>query len=211
MKSIFGTLILLVASITLFSQGDSLDYTKAPKAQMVINVDGQDHYLTEGDELLLDSTKRNSALSVKLADYRSFNNSAISFSYPSDFTFEYQDYPTFRRWKFNGSTFDILYFEMLENTILADFITTFNMQFGSQNCTVEDYRKIMGNTVLNGSKISVKLQDRVLDINFFEIKLGDEKSRFIAFQDVLSAGSEPTFERVKTMEMIDRTIKYLIN
>ncbi len=209
MKLILSTLMLFVTGLSAFSQTDSIHYTPAPKAHMIINVDGQDHYLTEGDELLLDSSKKNTVLSVKLANYRSFNNSAISFSYPSDFTFEYQGYPTFKRWKSNGSSFEILYFEMSEKTILIDFITGFNRQFGSKNCTVEEYRKIMGNTVLIGNRVTVKLPDRILRIDFFEIKLSDSKSRIIAFQDVLFAGSQPTFESVKTMEMVDRTIKYL--
>ena len=67
----------------------------------------------------------------------------------------------------------------------------------------------MGNTVLDGHEISVKLLVQNLTINFLEIKLNDGVSRFIAFQDVLNADSTPSFEAVKTMEMVDRTIKHL--
>ena len=136
-KHVFFTLVIFSIGTTAFSQSETEDHTKAPKASMIVNIDGQDHYILEGENLQLDSTKKNSILSVKLASYRAFNNSSIAFSYPSDFSFEYQGEPTFKNWNFDGNSFIILYFEMEEKSKIKDFVAGYVAQYGKQNCTVK--------------------------------------------------------------------------
>ncbi|MGZ4047894.1 MAG: hypothetical protein ACXVNN_00955 [Bacteroidia bacterium] len=203
-KTFFPLLIIL--SLNCFSQ--EANKHKEPQSTFVIKINNTEYLLTDGEELKLDSTFKNPTVSVKLSEYKKFNDGGISFKYSKHFSYAFSEDTGYKNWTLSGNDFTLTLFEIDDATKMDDIINGMVKQFGKKNCSIESIKKELGNKYLNGKRINVKLVGQNLTIDFYEIKLDDNKSRFISFQDVLGENNAPSEEGIKTINLIDNTIKY---
>jgi hypothetical protein len=202
--------ILLPLFITLSVQGFSQDANKhkEPQSTFVIKINNTEYPLTDGEELKIDSTFKNPTVSVKLSDYKKFNDGGVSFKYSKHFSYAFSEDVGYKSWILSGNDFIIMLFEIDNETYMDVIIDNMVKQFGKKNCSIELTKKELGNKYLDGKRINVKLAGQNLTIDFYEIKLDDNKSRFISFQDTVDANLTQTEESIKTINLIDNTIKY---
>jgi hypothetical protein len=99
-------------------------------------------------------------------------------------------------------------FEIDAKTSLDALVEEMVNKFGKQNCMVEDFQKELGNKSCNGKRLKVTLVGQALNLDFYEIVLADEKSRFICFQDSKKESGSSTEEYKKGFITIDSTIAY---
>lgn len=193
----------IVLSSTSFAQEQSVN-DQTPKATFIVDINGVEYILSEGEELKLDST----TVSVKLADYKKFDNGSISFSYPYHYGMESEQDFGYKSWTLDGNNFVIMYFEIDAETELDDFINEMVNLFGKENCSVEKTDLQLGEKKLNGKRINITLVGQHLTFDLLEIKMSDFKSRFIAFQDSLDDDKTASKESAETLNMIHKSIVY---
>lgn len=200
------TFLPLLFSFALFAQTEGED--SAPKASFVLEINGVEYYLSDGEALQLDSTFTNPIVTVRMSDYRRFDCDGISFDYPNHFAYQYEQDFGYRNWTLDGNNFVIMYFEIDGEAGLDMFVDEMVKQFGKQNCKLRTTTMLLGDKMLEGKRIDISLIGQRLTLDFMEIKLNDYKSHFIAFQDTMDEYGRPTAESKAALELIDGTIRY---
>lgn len=201
MRILFLSLFIFTL-FPLFAQQD------APKSQIILEIDGQEYYLRDGQSLRLEGTFTNPTISVREADTRTFKTEDLQFDYPSHFAYEFEQDFGYRSWTLDGQNFVVMYFEYDEPMDLDFFVDEMVKQFGKQNCKVEAKTIQMGDKLLKGKRINISLIGQRLTLDFMEIELSEFKTHFIAFQDAIQEDGQSTQEGKDTMEMIESTILY---
>lgn len=198
--------IPLLFSFALFGQTESEN--SAPKSSFVLEINGVEYYLSDGETLQLDSTYTKPTVTVRMSEYRRFDNEAISFDYPNHFAYQYEQDFGYRNWTLDGNNFVIMYFQIDGEAGLDLFVDEMVKQFGKQNCKLRSTTMTLGDQILEGKHIDISLIGQRLTLDFMEIKLNDFKSHFIAFQDTMDEYGQPTEESKASLELIDGTIRY---
>jgi hypothetical protein len=209
MKKIF----LLLVSITAFcSIGktqvvNSID--NAPKQTFEITINGKKYQIAENEELKLDSTLTKPTISIKVSDYKKFNNGSVAFKYPAHFSYEYSQDTGYRNWTLNGNEFVVMLFELDGDASLTSLTDEVVRKFGPSHCTVVDSKKELGHKIWNSKKIKVTLAGENLTQEYFEIKLNDSESRFICFQDSSEDDGSNSKEYLQAFNLINSTITFV--
>lgn len=199
--------IIALLSITL--NGFAQDRQKEnPVSNFILKVNDKEYLVRENEELKLDSTLNGPVISVKKANYMSFDNGSLSFKYPSNFSFEFEEDYAYKNWSLDGNSFLVMIFELNVKADLNDLVSGMVDEFGKRNCKVEKTEMKVGDRVLKGKRINVTLIGQKLTVDFLEIVSEDFKSRFLAFQDTLDENGNPTEESRGAIRMIDQSIKY---
>lgn len=206
MKTVALIAILLIFCPDAQSQNSSTA-REEPGAIFEITINGKSYPILQGESLKLDSIIDKPVISVKLSDYKIFNKSSLSFRYPAFMSYEFQQDFGFKNWTLNGNNLSILFFEMDAETNLNMLVSEMVKKFGKKNCSVEDFRKELGNKTCDGKKLFVSLIGQKLVLECYEIKLNDYKSRFLYFQDVITE-EQHSKEYYSALEMVNSTIVY---
>jgi len=205
--SIFGFISMLVCC----SAGQSQDLKNVsnaePRSTFELNINGKKYIVSEDEELKLDTLISKPVISVKMSKYKKFNNAYVSFDYPRNLSYEFDEDAGYRNWTLSGNSFIILVFEIDGETTLASLLNRMVEKFGKENCTIENYQKELGKRKWNVEKLHVSIAGQKLILECFDIKLSDTKSRFIYFQDTLEDGRNST-EYEDGFKMVDSTISF---
>ena len=208
MKSFIILLLFIFSKIAVFAQDQNPKPGNEPKSGFILTIDGKPYNLLEGEQLKLDKNLDHPVISVRLADFRTFDNGSLKFNYPAFYSFEFdQDYG-YKNWTLNGKNYTIMIFELDAKTELDDLVGSMVKKFGKSNCRVDAVQIKLGDKMLDGKQLSITLVGQKLKINFMEIKLPDFKSRFISFQDTLTDDGKASSESGSSFDMISSTIKY---
>lgn len=201
------TLLLALLLLTVVATAQESQSENKSNATFILTIDGKEYTLEEGERLDVEKLAAKN-ISVRIADYKKFEEGGIDFYYPSYFGLEYEAEPGYKSWTFNGNDFTILYFEMEIKTAMSLLVEEMLSQFKKEKCTVEPTILKVGGKELTGKRINVAFAGSFLTIDFLEINLGDGKSRFIAFQDIENENGGYSPEAKKVLKMLDDTIKY---
>ncbi|MGH1385666.1 hypothetical protein [Kordia sp.] len=196
-------LSLFLVGNLYFAQAQS-DATKEPKAGLIVTINGKKHTISEGETIKQNGT----TVSVKIADSRTFNNGTISFSYPSNLGFEYEEDFGYKNWMFDGNNFVIMFFEIMQGSSFDSFVNEIAGRYGRENCKIEKTSMSLGGRELYGKRINVNLMGEKLTQDFLEIPMKDGKTRILAFQDSPNEYGNSSDEAKKTIKMVRETITY---
>ncbi|MCK4813865.1 MAG: hypothetical protein KAT14_08005 [Candidatus Marinimicrobia bacterium] len=191
-----------------FSQEQNSNANKEPKTTFIIKINDTIYTLSEGEILKFHSTLEQPEISVRLADFKKFDNENISFDYPKYFSFEFEEDYGYKGWTFDGNNFVIMCFEFDAKIELDDVVNEVINQFGKDNCIIEKVQIKLGKKILAGRRINISLFGQKLTMDYLEIILSDSKSRFIVFQDSKNEDGSDSKESIETMKIIDNSIKY---
>lgn len=203
MKFSHIVLSLFLITNTYFANAQETDPTQAPKANLVVTLNGKEYKISEGEELKKDGN----TISVKFADYKTFDSGSIRFEYPTHFSFEYESDIGYQNWSLNGNNFVIMYFELAAGN-LDNFVEEIAGQFGRNNCKISKTSMTLGNRTLQGKHINVGLVGEQLSLDLFEVKMSDGKTRILVFQDSLDDDGYPTDEGQRAIAKLKKTITY---
>jgi hypothetical protein len=178
-----------------------------PKATFDVLINGRAYQVSENEQLVLDTTLSKPRISIRLADYKKFDNSSLSFDYPRHLSFEFLRDTGYENWTFSGNSLVIMLFELDGKTPLSSLVDEMVKKFGKKNCSVEDFQKELGHKKWNGKKLTVTLAGQKLILDCYEISLNDSKSRFIYFQDSIDQDSHSQ-EYDEGFKIIDSTIHF---
>lgn len=205
MKALFFTCILLTSCwIAGNSQDLKTSVNAEPKATFEVTINGKQYTLTESEELSLDTLLK-PKLSIRLSEYKLFDNASFSFKYPRHLSYEFSQDFAYKNWTLSGNTAVVLIFELDAETTISTLIDEMVKKFGKKNCRVEDMEKELGNKRLKGKKLFVSLVGQNLVLECLEIKSTDFKSRFIYFQDTIE-NDQNSLEYEKVYKMINSSI-----
>lgn len=205
-KIITNTLLILCisASFAQNQQGKPLETTSLFEVQ----VDADTYTVEEGSTLDIDGKLKDPKISIKLLDIKRFNAGNISFEYPSNFSFEYEESEGYKNWTLDGNDFVIMIFDVEGKTTVKEFIDNMIIQFGEENCITKTIKSRLGEKIINGIQLAVELAGHRLTIDFYKYSTSENNSRYIAFQDTLEEDGTATNEAVTTFKMINDTIRY---
>jgi len=175
---------------------------------IILTIDGKEYTFVEGEELKLKETLVSPTISARLAENKKFESNYLTFEYPKNFSYTFEEDIGYRNWTFDGSDFVIMYFEMDMETELNDFVDEMVNQFGAERCKTKPVQLELGDRILKGTRIDVTLVGQQLTIDFVEIESNDYKSRIIAFQDSVGEDGNGSKEKAKTLKVINRSIQY---
>jgi hypothetical protein len=196
--------LVVVIFLTVFARGIMAQSNET----IILSIDGKEYTFTEGEELKLKETFVSPKISVRLADNKKFESNYLTFEYPKNFSYTFEEDIGFRNWTLDGSDFVIMYFEMDIETELSDFVDEMVNQFGAWRCETSPTKLKLGDRTLEGTRIDVTLVGQKLTIDFVEIESNEYKSRIIAFQDSVGEDGNGSEEKTKTLKVIDNTILY---
>jgi len=207
-KYLIITLSLIIHLNSYSQQNENISTKIDSKSIFQININSQQYTLVEGDELILDDKIDKTKISVKLLDFKKFDNGDISFDYPSNFSFESEESEGYKNWNFDGNDYVISVFEIEGETTVKDFIDSMIEQFGKENCSTKDIQIELGNKKLNGIKLKVELAGEKIVIDWLKIETFNENSKYISFQDSTDDNGIGTQESVETFKLINDSIKF---
>ena len=207
-KHLILTLCLIILQNSYSQQNENISKRKDSKSIFQININSQQYTLVEGDELMLDDKIDKTKISVKLLDFKKFDNGSISFDYPSNFSFESEESEGYKDWNFDGNNYVISIFEIEGGTTVKDFIDNMIEQFGEENCETENIQIELGNKKLNGIKLKVSLAGEKIIIDWLKIETIGENSKYISFQGSIDDNGIGTKESRDTFKMINDSINF---
>lgn len=185
--AIRSTLILFLLAAGLFTWAQEQEpENKAPaepKTTFEISINGKKYQLAENEELKIDSVLSSLVISIKLADNKKFESSRMSFDYPKNLSYGFEENPGLKSWTLSGNNATVIVLEMDVDATLDMMMNEMVKKFGKKNCTLEKYRKELGQKMWDCQKLSVKIAGEKITMECFSIKLDDFKSRFIYFQN----------------------------
>ncbi|MEM9820561.1 MAG: hypothetical protein AAF985_05795 [Bacteroidota bacterium] len=206
MKVYWVLFVVILWSGKSLAQAPAKSSTKeAPKSIFIIQVNGKEQVLSEGQDYQIDA---NTSISVKLADFRQFDIGTISFDYPSNFGFSYEEDLGYKNWTLDGNDFLIFYFEFDAKVEKTEFINEMLVQFGEGNYQVEEKPINVGAKLTDGTRANISILGQIITIECFELGQGEDLSRFIVFQDTRTVPESPSEEATKTLKMIEETLRY---
>jgi hypothetical protein len=207
MKKEILLLLFSIACLHAKSQNEKSTGTTEPKSTFEVSINGKIYPIAEDETLKLDTILSKPAISVKLSDYKLFDNTSISFNYPRHLSFEFDHDFGYKNWTLSGNTIAILVFEIDAETTLETLVNEMAKKFGKKNCSIEDFQKELGHKKCNGKNLFVTLAGQKLVLECYEIKMADFKSRFIYFQDTMDE-SKHSSEYEKAMAIINSSIVF---
>ena len=197
------TFFLLHLFVCAFTQ---VTNTK-PTTYYIVNINNTEYEIKEGEDLTIDSTLVNPVINVKIAPYRNFDIQAISFDYPSHYSYDYSgDGPN--SWTLTGNDFVIMFFELNMEAGLDEFIDEMVKQFGKKNTKTENLKLKLGNRNLSGKKLLVKLAGQTLEMQILSLENNENKTRLLVFQDSLNEDGSSSAEKNRTINLINQSIEY---
>lgn len=205
-KNLLTLITLLLFSLAGEAQNSTNGNNGEPKSTFEVTISGRKYEVAETEELVLDTLLK-PKISIKLSDYKKFQNSAISFNYPSNLSYEFSQDFGYKNWTLSGNTAVVLIFEIDAKTTISTLVDEMVKNFGKKNCKVEDYQKKLGESNLEGRKISVSLAGQHLILECLEIKSTGFKSRFIYFQDAIE-DNQNSKEYEKVFNIINSSIVF---
>jgi len=204
MKNILYLLCLLPVFSEVAAQVTPDTSAKQTKNFFQLTINGKNYTIAENEPLKLDGSFLNPTILVKTAAYKLFDNNALSFRYPKEFSFAAEKSPNYKNWSLNGNDVVLLVFELDAVITLDALLDEMIKRFGKQNCSTEDFDGKLGEVASKGKKLFVTLAGEKLLYECYEIKLNDGKSRFIYFQDNYTTGKH-TEEFTKAFALVNST------
>lgn len=208
MNKTITIILVILFNINSFSQAGVNDNNLESKSIFELKINSEKYTLIEGDELILDSKLKKPKISIKLLDLKKFNNGNISFDYPSNFSFEFEESEGYKNWTFDGNDYAIMIFDIDGETEVIDFINNMISQFGKEKCKTENVQIEIGNRKLDGIKLSVELAGQNLTIDFLQYESLENNSKYIALQDTKNEDGSPSAESIETFKIINSSLIY---
>ena len=202
---------LLICLIVLSTGSSAQEITvgsKEPITEFEVNIGGKVYLFKEGEIKKLDTVLSKPSISIKLADYKKFDNGAVSFQYPRHLSFEFEKDAGYKGWTLSGNNMVVMFFEFDAKVAMDDLLVEMVNKFGKENCKQEVFRKELGHKICEGVQLHVTLVGQQLSLGFYELVLKDGKSRFIAFQESLGEEGISTDEFKAGFKIINATIFY---
>ncbi len=191
---------ILVAHILIAQESDAI----APKLKFNIEINGEKHQIADGDSIVINED----LIKVTSSDVVTFDYGALSFDYPKNFAFEFDQDFGYKIWTLDGNDYVIMYFEYDVKVELDMFIDQMVSQFGKENCEVVDKRISLGGHSLQGKRINVSLVGVKITYDMFEFESADFKTHLISFQDSKKDDGSDSSEGIATLKLIDQTLKF---
>lgn len=199
-------LLFLFSEISFAQDSTANKYSEEPKATFEVKINGKKYLVKENEELKLDTTFSKPSISIKLSEYRTFINDAVSFQYPRYLSFAYEAEEGYKNWTLNGNDVVILIFEIDGYISTESFIEEMCSKFGAENCKIEGVTKKLGTKNFETKQLKVAIAGQNLNYDFYAVNLDDEKSRFIVFQDLLQEDGNGTKEFAEIYKIITSSI-----
>ena len=174
----------------------------------IVTINGQEQTIKAGEEISIPASSETSSLTVRLADYKSFETSSISFNYPNNYGYKLEKSYGYRNHEIDGNDFSIMFFEIDAETELDQLVNSMAKQFGRKNCKITKTSMKLGSKTLEGKRIDVSLVGQFLSIDMLELPGTDYKSRILAFQDLKKDKTTQSEESISTLKKIKESIKY---
>ena len=208
MKFFLIVVCVFTSIVSIAQKGDSSIYGKEPKLQIALKINNKNYKVYENEELKINEPVTNPAITVKISDYKTFENAAYSFDYPKNMSYEYSREEASNTWTLNGNSLNIIVFE-LEAKVPTDLLINEMIdKFGKENCKTENAAYSFGNKKCAGRKLNISLAGQKLVLFFYELVSAKNKSGFIAFQDSLTDTGESSEEYRKVLSLVESTFKF---
>jgi hypothetical protein len=208
-KQIFPlSLILIFSFLKAGAQVAKDSSVREPKNGFEVLINGKIYQVVEGEVLTLDTTLSKPSISIRLSDRKKLETASLSFEYPKHLSFEFEKDTGINTWTLNGNNLVVTLFELDGKPPLNALTDAVAEKFGKTNCRVEDFKKEFGHQLMNGKRLHVTLAGTRLIVDFYEIISGDDKSRFISFQDTIKDNGESTDEFNQGFQMISSSIHF---
>lgn len=175
---------------------------------IILTINGVEYVLPEGEELVLKENLSSPTISARVAATKKFETRYLSFDYPKNFSYSYEEDIGYRNWTLDGMDFVIMYFEMDVESGLKVFVEEMLNQFGPENCRTKPIQLKLGDRTLKGTRMNVTLVGQFLTIDFIEVESNAFKTRILTFQDSLDVDGNPSKEKEATMKVINNTIEF---
>lgn len=209
MKTLLASLALTLSGLASYGQDTVSTAGIEPKTQFQLNVNDTFYFLNEKEMLNIGETLVKPKVSIQLADFKKFNSGYVSFEYPRQYTFEYNEEHSanFKSWTFSGNNITVLLFQFGVAVSIDDMTDEMQSKFGRKNCKITSFRKKLGIKTCEGRRLSISLADQLLNMDFYVLSSGDS-SIFIAFQSSLNDDGTDTKDYKTGFKTIDNSISY---
>ena len=182
--------------------------TETPPAIFMLNVNGKEYNVTEGHELKLEGNFNSPTVSIKMADYRKFDNGVVSFNYKSSATYQYDESPGNKTWMINGND-DVVFVFELDGRVKVDAIMEQVItQFGKKNCKMETASKKIGDKTITGKRLNITLVGQKIVQEYYELGLNDGGTHILAFQNTNKDDGTPSKDGIEEADLVCSSIKF---
>ncbi|KAA5534460.1 hypothetical protein F0919_07495 [Taibaiella lutea] len=181
-----------------------------PKAQFQLNVNDTFYLLNEKELLKVTETLVKPTISIQLADFKKFNSNYVSFEYPRQYTFEFNEDAgiNYKNWIFSGNDIKVMLFQFGSTVSIDALIDGMVSKFGKRNCKVTPFKKKLGIKVCEGRSLRVSMAEQLLNMDFYELSSNGEGTIIMAFQSSLEDDGSSSGEYKTGFKTIDNSISY---
>jgi hypothetical protein len=210
MKTPLILLCFALSGLTAYAQDTASSAGIEPKAQFQLNVNDTFYFVNEKELLKITETLVKPAISIQLADFKKFNSNYVSFEYPRQYTFEFNENASinYKNWIFSGNDIKVMLFQFGSVVSIDDLIDGMVSKFGKRNCQITPFKKKLGIKVCKGRSLRVSLAEQLLNMDFYELSSNGEGTIIMAFQSSLEDNGSSTKEYNTGFKTIDNSISY---
>ena len=192
------TTAFLCSWLILFGTSDD---TLEPPAQFTLQVNGQNHPITEGQEIKIPGDFSNLTVSLHPNAIRHFPYGGVDFDYPTYFTWEAEKDGADRTWTLSGNDFKVIFFVMAQSLTLDDYLASLEEQFGRENTQQFPQKRQMAGTTLEGRLLKASITGIPLFMEVYSLPTS-KGTRLLVFQDFPDDGAKHSPEGEKTLKLI---------
>ena len=200
MNRLFTLVTCLIIGQTMLAQnGDN----KEPALKFKVEINGEKYQVADGEEI----TVNGNTIKINSSDVKTFDFENLTFDYPKNFAFEFDEDIDVKSWMLDGNNFVVSYFLFDGDITIEAFADDMVRILKRENCRVVDREIKLQGKVYQGKRINVSVFGEKLTYDIYKLDSDDYRSHIISFQDSKNADGSDSKESIETIKLIRDTIK----
>lgn len=198
----------LISTALLFSFSCHADETKEPELRYILTVGDTEHTIKEGQEIDIKGTFDNPKVTLTASKTRLFKAVGVNFSYPSNFSFEYDDSnPGIKIWTLSGNDSVLMLQDYGKLKLGREaFIQQMISLYGAKNAKAEDISYKFNGLEIKGDRITANIATTSIYQDVFVLP-HSTGTRIMIIQDVISRDKVSEEEADLVHNLLNKTLK----
>jgi len=177
-----------------------------PPLRLTLRIDGQDHSLLDGQEVLLTIEGKQQKVKVMVAPTRRFDGAGVQFDFPRDMPLEFEHDDPMRTWTLDGTDVTVMLFALglgraeMAKTILDSQSAALGVEVAAPTATTLD----LGGVAHAAFEVRVEIAGTTMHMLAADVRVGDGAVTLVV-QDSLTDDGARSADCARMLDLLAKT------